>query len=326
MKMISMSRSGNERRPPGGWLTRVALMLVAFALMSTTAHATPLDAEQSYENAVKTVQVHGLDFPVLDVGEGPVVLLLHGFPDSHQVWRKQVGALVRAGYRVVAPDLRGFGDAPILPAVADYGLSKVMGDVIGLLDVLKIKQASVVGHDWGAVVSWYLAAYYPSRVERLMVMSVGAPWNPEFDSIAQREKFWYANFFQFEGVAEAQLRKDNWALFRGLSRGEGDTDAAIAHFERPGALTAGLNWYRANSKPGMPAPDGTPPPPIPTVACNVVGVWSDDDHYLTEAQMETSGRLVSGKWRYERMGGAGHWMMLERPRHVTELILDFLKR
>lgn len=76
----------------------------------------------------------------------------------------------------------------------------------------------------------------------------------------------------------------------------------------------------------MPAPDGTPLPPYPAVACNVVGVWSDRDHYLTEAQMETSGPLVSGKWRYERVGGAGHWMMLEKPRQVTELILDFLKR
>lgn len=326
MNMISMSRPGTVRRSLGDWLKRVVHMLAAFALVSATAQAAPLEAEASHEGAVKTVQVHGLDFPVLDVGKGPVVLLLHGFPDSHQVWRKQVGALVRNGYRVVAPDLRGMGDGPILPAVADYSVSKVLGDVVGLLDVLEIKQASVVGHDWGAVISWYMAAYYPSRVERLMVMSVGAPWNPEFDSIEQREKFWYANFFQFEGVAEAQLRKDNWALFHAFSRDEGDAEAAIARFERPGTLTAGLNWYRANSKPRMPAPDGTPPSPFPKVACDVVGVWSGGDHYLTEAQMETSGALVSGNWRYERVGGAGHWMMLERPHHVTELILDFLKR
>lgn len=326
MNMTSMSRPGAVRRFLGGLLTRVVQMLAVLALASPAAQATPLDAEPLYENSVKTVQVNGLEFPVLDVGKGPVVLMLHGFPDSHQVWRKQVGALVRHGYRVVAPDLRGFGGAPILPAVADYSLMKVMGDVVGLLDVLQIKQVSLVGHDWGAVVSWYLAAYYPSRVERLMVMSVGAPWNPEFDSVEQREKFWYTNFFQFEGVAEAHLRKDNWALFRALSRNEGDTDAAIAHFEQPGALTAALNWYRANSKPRMPAPDGTPPAPLPKVACNVVGVWSDGDHYLTEAQMETSGELVSGRWRYERVGRAGHWMMLERPHHVSELILDFLRR
>ncbi|MET3134874.1 pimeloyl-ACP methyl ester carboxylesterase [Oxalobacteraceae bacterium GrIS 1.11] len=321
MNMISKSRHSTSRWSLHGWLARVAGLLVIVALTSVTAQAAA-DAEQSFEAGVKTVRVHGLDFPVLDVGKGPVVLLLHGFPDSHQVWRKQVGPLVRAGFRVVAPDLRGFGDAPIFPEVSDYRLSKVLGDVVGLLDVLEIKQARVVGHDWGAVVSWYLAANYPDRVERLMVMSVGAPWNPEFNSIAQREKSWYSLFFQFEGVAEAQMQKNDWALFRGLSRNEGDTEAAIEHFARPGTLTAGLNWYRANSKPLMPSPDGPPAPP--TVKCDVVGVWSERDHYLTEAQMETSGELVSGKWRYERVDGAGHWMMLERPHHVTALILDFL--
>ena len=308
-----------------GWLARTASLVFACAALCVSAHASALDAEQSYETSVKTVSVHGLDFPVLDVGDGPVVLLLHGFPDSHRVWRYQVGPLVRAGYRVVAPDLRGFGDAPMPPNVADYGLGNIMGDIAGILDALNIKSARVIGHDWGAVVSWYLAAYYPTRVERLMVMSVGAPWNPEFNSITQREKFWYANYFQFEGVAEANLKKDDWALFRSLSRNEGDTDAAIEHWARPGALTASLNWYRANSKPRMPAPDGTPPPPAPKIVCNVVGVWSERDHYLTEAQMETSGPLVSGKWRYEKVHGAGHWMMLERPRHVTELMLDFLR-
>jgi pimeloyl-ACP methyl ester carboxylesterase len=318
MNRIRLSQPGFFR-----WLARLAGALAVCALLGGTARAAGPDDEQLSAADVKTVRVQGLDFPVLDVGRGPVVLLLHGFPDSHLLWRKQVGPLVRAGYRVVAPDLRGFGDAPILPNVGDYSLSKVMADVVGVLDALKVKQARVVGHDWGAVVSWYLAAYYPDRVERLMVMSVGAPWNPEFNSIAQREKFWYSLYFQFEGVAEAQLQKDDWALFRALSRNEGDSDAAIARFARPGTLTAALNWYRANAKPSLPGPGG-PPPAGPTITANVVGVWSERDHYLTEAQMQTSGKLVSGKWRYERIDGAGHWMMLERPRQVTELILDFL--
>lgn len=304
-----------------GWLA-----LACFA-WSMAAPAAAFDAEKSYESSVRTVNVRGLEFPVLDVGKGPAVLLLHGFPDSHRVWRYQVGPLVRAGYRVIAPDLRGFGNAPIPPAVSDYAVGAVLGDVAGLLDALGVKSARVVGHDWGAVVGWYLAAYYPTRVERLMVMSVGAPWNPEFNSIGQREKSWYSNYFQFEGVAEANLKKDDWALFRAFSRGEGDSDAAIERWDaHPGTLTAGLNWYRANSKPRMPAPDGTPPPPAPHISCNVLGVWSERDHYLTEEQMETSGALVSGKWRYEKVDGAGHWMMLERPHHVTAMVLDFLRR
>ena len=309
-------------------LARVAAMIFACAALGAGVHAQAqsLDSDKALEQSVKIVRVHNLDFPVLDVGKGPVVLLLHGFPDSHRVWRNQVAPLVRAGYRVVAPDLRGFGDAPILPAVSDYTIGKVLGDVTGLLDVLDIKQARVVGHDWGAVVAWYLAAFYPDRVERLMVMSVGAPWNPEFNSITQREKSWYSLYFQFEGVAEARFQQNDFAFFHALSRNEGDVDAAIAHFKQPGTLTAGLNWYRANSKPSMPPPDGTPAPATPKVHCDVVGVWSERDHYLTEEQMQASADEVTGKWRYHRVDGAGHWMMLEQPRQVSELILDFLAR
>lgn len=315
-----MNKIGNSM------LARMACMVFACVVMSAGAHAHTVDAVKPPDLPVKTVRVHNLDFPVLDVGKGPVVLLLHGFPDSHRVWRNQVMPLVRAGYRVVAPDLRGYGDAPMPPAVSDYTIGKVLGDVTGLLDVLDIKQARVVGHDWGAAVAWYLAAYFPDRVERLMVLSVGAPWNPAFSSIEQREKSWYSLLFQFEGVAEAQFQHNDYAFFHALSRDEGDVDAAIARFKRPGALTAALNWYRANSKPVMPPPDGTPLPPGPRVRCNVVGVWSERDHYLTEEQMQASRDDVDGRWRYERVDGAGHWMMLERPRRITELMLDFLER
>lgn len=308
-----------------GTLVRMACLVFACVALSASAQTPAQDGDRSLESSVKTVRVHNLDFPVLDVGKGPVVLLLHGFPDSHRLWRKQVAPLVRAGYRVIAPDLRGFGDAPILPNVADYGLNQVLGDVVGVLDALDVKQARVVGHDWGAVVAWYLAAFFPDRVERLMVMSVGAPWTPEFDSIEQREKFWYSLLFQFDGVAEAQLRKNDWALLRGLARNEGDIEAAIVHFARPGALTAALNWYRANSRPQLPAPDGAPPQ-LPKVRADVTGVWSERDHYLTEEQMQASGSEVLGKWRYQRLERAGHWMMLEQPRQVSDLILEFLAR
>ena len=308
-------------------MIRIASMVFACFLMSAAVHAQTEEMAVLPDSAVKTVQVNGLNFPVLDIGKGPVVLLLHGFPDSHKLWRHQVGPLVKAGFRVVAPDLRGFGEAPMPPNVADYSIGKVLGDVVGLLDALNIPQARVVAHDWGAAVSWYLAAYYPNRVERLMVMSVGAPWTPAWNSIEQREKFWYSLFFQFSGVAEASLQRNNWELWHAFSRDEGDNLAAIEHWQsHPGSLTAELNWYRANSKPVMPPPDGTPPPPDPKITCNVLGVWSEQDHYLTEEQMQASASAVSGRWRYEHVSRAGHWMMLERPAAINRLMIDFLTR
>ncbi|MGH9746221.1 MAG: alpha/beta fold hydrolase [Candidatus Acidiferrales bacterium] len=270
----------------------------------------------------KIVRVNGLEFPVVDVGTGPPVLFLHGFPDSRHLWRHQVDPLVNAGFRVIAPDLRGYGDAPRPPDAADYRVSVIMGDVLGLLDALNLPIVRLAGHDWGAAVAWNLAAYHPSRVERLAALSVGAPGNSGRDSIEQREKSWHMLFFQFEEVAEAWLRKDDWKLLREFVRNQGDIVRSIRDLSRPGALTAALNYYRANLKPQLP---DRPAPVFPSVTCPVLGIWSDGDRYLTEAQMRKSDEKVAGTWRYEKISGAGHWMMLEKPDELNRLLLNFLK-
>ena len=269
----------------------------------------------------KTVEAHGLSFPVFERGSGPAVLLLHGFPDSRFLWRNQIGPLLDAGFRVVAPDLRGFGDAPRPQAMEEYRLPLIARDVVGILDALNIQQARVVGHDWGSALAWYLAAVHADRVERLVALSVGAPGNSGGGTIAQREKFWYMLYFQFEGVAEAGLTSNDWRLFKEFMRGEGDADRYLKDLARPGALTAALNWYRANVRPQMPAAN---PPLLPAVACSTLGVWSDRDFALTEDHMRKSYERVTGPWRYEKIEGAGHWMMLEKPAALNRLLLEFL--
>jgi pimeloyl-ACP methyl ester carboxylesterase len=150
----------------------------------------------------------GVTLAVLDEGEGRPVLLLHGFPDSSHVWRHQVPALVEAGMRVIAPDLRGFGESDKPESVEDYSLSHSVADVVALLDGLGIERTQVVGHDWGAGLAWLLAAFVPARVDRLVVMSVGHPNALRTPSIEQREKGWYQLLFQFPAVAEDLLRRD----------------------------------------------------------------------------------------------------------------------
>lgn len=154
----------------------------------------------------KTVTVHGLQFPVVDSGTGPVVLLLHGFPDDRHVWRYQVGPLTQAGFRVIAPDLRGFGDAPRPQDPNQYGLSIAIDDLLGILDVLEIQSVQLVAPDWGAAVGWRFAAEHPERVTRYVALSVGAPGGPM--PIEQREKSWYMSFFRQTGTAEAQLMQN----------------------------------------------------------------------------------------------------------------------
>jgi len=274
----------------------------------------------------RTVDLDGEAFPVVDTGTGRPVLLLHGFPDSRFLWRHQIPALAQAGYRVIAPDLRGFGDAPRPLAVSSYRRPALAADVLGLLDRLGLEQVDLVGHDWGASLSWGLAGSYPHRIRRLVALSVGAPMSPGWATIAQREKSWYFDFFCKVQVAEAALAADDWQLFRAWSRGQGDQERHLRDLARPGALTAGLNWYRGAFSPLEPDEPTRPPLPAWTqVRCPTLAVWSEDDPFLLEPQVALSGPAVAAPFRYERMTGAGHWMMLDRPDEVNRLLLEFLE-
>jgi pimeloyl-ACP methyl ester carboxylesterase len=146
--------------------------------------------------------VNGVGINVADVGQGPPVLLLHGWPDTHELWRHQVAALTEAGYRTIAPDLRGFGDSDKPGAVEEYGITKVIGDLIGLLEGLDVPKAHVVGHDWGGAIGSVFAALVPERVASLTFLSVGHPAAFGAAGWLQRQKSWYMLLFQFTGIAE----------------------------------------------------------------------------------------------------------------------------
>jgi pimeloyl-ACP methyl ester carboxylesterase len=257
------------------------------------------------------INADGVELAVLDEGTGDAVLLLHGFPDSGRLWRHQIPTLTDAGFRVVAPDLRGFGASEKPVDVSDYRIGRSVADMVAVLDALEIEKAHVVGHDWGAAVAWALALLAPQRVDRLVVMSVGHPGVKR--TLEQREKSWYMLLFQFE-EAEALLRKDDFALVREWIASHPDFD--VEGFD----LTPGLNWYRANLHPRGELHDLTLPP----VQADTLGIWSTGDAFLLEPNMKESGRFVQGEWRYERVEGAGHWLQLDAPDRVNALLLDFL--
>jgi pimeloyl-ACP methyl ester carboxylesterase len=260
----------------------------------------------------------GVTLAVLDEGDGPAVLLLHGFPDSSHLWRHQVPVLVDAGFRVIAPDLRGFGESDKPDSVEDYAIMRSLGDVLAILDALAVERAHVVGHDWGAGLAWVVAGLAPERVERLVAISVGHPNTQRDPTLEERRRAWYMLFFQFPGVAEAVLARDDWKLFREWTAGAPDRERYLDDLSRPGALTAGLNWYRANVRPER---ELEPRRPFPTVAAPALGLWSSGDEYLTERPMLESAAHVTGGWRYERIEHAGHWLQLDAPNRVNELLL-----
>jgi pimeloyl-ACP methyl ester carboxylesterase len=268
---------------------------------------------------VRRLAGDGVTLAVRDEGEGPPVLLLHGFPDSSHLWRHQIPALTAPGLRAIAPDLRGFGESDRPEEVEEYAIARSVADLVTLMDGLGIERAHVVGHDFGAGVAWALAMFLPERVDRLAVLSVGHP-SARDRSIEQREKAWYQLLALFTGTAEELLRRDDWKLFRELLREDGDVERYIADLSRPGALTAGLNWYRANLDPSR----ELAPRAFPSVAAPTLGLWSSGDNYLTEAFVLGSADHVTGPWRYERIEGASHWMQLDAPDRVNELLVEFL--
>ncbi|HUY67006.1 MAG TPA: alpha/beta fold hydrolase [Acidimicrobiales bacterium] len=248
------------------------------------------------------------------------MILLHGFPDSGRLWRNQVGSLASGGLRVIVPDLRGYGRSGKPPAVDDYSLPVIAGDVLAVLDQLGVERAHVVGHDWGAALAWVMGSLVPDRVDHLAALSVGHPLAFRAAGLGQLEKSWYMFLFQFEGVAERWLSDDSWANFRAWSD-HPDADAVIDDLEKDASLTPGLNWYRANVPPQAWI---DPPPALPPVEAPTMGVWGSGDFALTEQQMTASAEYVAGPWRYERLQGPGHWMPLDAPDQVTRLLLDFL--
>jgi pimeloyl-ACP methyl ester carboxylesterase len=263
------------------------------------------------------VSSNGIDLYVEVHGDGVPVLLVHGWPDSHEVWRNQVPVLVEHGFRVITPDLRGFGQSARPEGKEHYRLRDSVADMGAVLDACGVEQAHVVGHDWGSAVAWLTAISLPDRVRTLTAISVPHPLAPT--TRRQREMGWYQLYFQFE-VAEARVSYDDWAELREILPGYQDIERAIANLSRPGALTATLNWYRANLAPRLPGP----PPELPPVTAPTLGIWSDGDRYLDGARMRASGDFVQAPWRYEEIPGATHWIPLDAPDRLNELLLDWM--
>jgi pimeloyl-ACP methyl ester carboxylesterase len=263
------------------------------------------------------VNTNGIHMHATSTGQGPVILLLHGFPDTHIVWRKQVPVLASAGFRVIAPDLRGYGRTDALPHVLDYTLDKIRADILGLLDSLNIDKVHLVGHDWGGIIGWQLAAMAPTRVERLVAMSTGHPSAIAHAGILQHMRMAYVPFFCMPGIAEHTLRAADWFALRQFTSEPGQADFWKRDLDPPGRLTAALNYYRANMKLALPQS-------LPRVKVPVMGIWSDRDPALGEKQMRDSAHYVDGEFRFERIRDADHWLQLTAHDRVNTLLLDFL--
>jgi pimeloyl-ACP methyl ester carboxylesterase len=285
-------------------------------------------------SAIQTLAIaaNGLQFHALAAGpvDGPLVLLLHGFPESSAGWRHQIGPLAAAGFRVVAPDQRGIGLSSKPEGSAAYRLDILAGDIVAIIRALGRERAQVVGHDWGGVVTWALAMHHADVVERVAILDaphpdVFAAWLR--DHFSQKLKSWYMAFFQLPWLPEFMLRLGNFHLLANAlvksSRPGTFTPADLATcrtaWSRTGALTGMLNWYRAKGAAGAARPPAGP------IAIPVRLMWGDKDEALEPGMADASIALCSAGEVFH-FPDATHWLAPEEPARVNALLLEFLRR
>ena len=292
----------------------------------------------------RQVPINGIELHLAECGDGPLVLLCHGFPELWYSWRHQLPVLAAAGYRAVAPDQRGYGRSSRPGRVEDYDIVQLAGDLVGLIDVLGEERAVVVGHDWGAIVAWHLARAAPERLHGLVAMSVPLwprPPKPPTEWMKDifGDQFFYILHFQTPGVADAQLASDPAAFLRLFLRRASsdvfdgtaeapplpdwisDEEFAVyeAEFSRTG-FTGGLNWYRNFDRNWeLTAESAGRRIDVPTMF-----LAGERDPVLSFLPVGPMQAQVSDLREFVLVPGGGHWIQQERPAETNEALLRFL--
>ncbi len=277
------------------------------------------------------IKTNDISLHVVQAGpvDGPLVILLHGFPEFWYGWRQQIAALTEAGYRVWVPDQRGYNLSDKPAGLENYTLDLLAKDVVGLIEPAGEETAVVVGHDWGANVAWWLAAKHPERLSKMVALNV-PHWAVMARQLrqnkAQRRKSWYIFFFQLPWLPEALLRRNNWALAaRALQESSRPGTFSAADLEKyrqawsqSGAMTGMINWYRAviRRQPTQ-RPDSRIR--VPTLL-----IWGAQDRFLGQELAQPSVDLCENG-RLALVPEASHWVQHEEPEQVNQLLLDFLK-
>ena len=273
--------------------------------------------------------VNGIRMHWAEQGSGPLVVLLHGFPEFWYSWRHQMPALAAAGFRVVAPDQRGYNLTEKPHGIAAYGIDHLVADVAALIGALGEVRAAIVGHDWGGGVAWSFAARHPELTRRLAVLN--CPHPAAMQRALRRDprqmlRSWYILFFQLPKLPELALRAQNYRAIEQALRGmalqpgtfsDEDIRAYKSAAAQPGALSAAINWYRAAAR------EFRRTPPLPKITLPTLLIWATQDRALGVELTHGMARWVDDlTLRY--IPRTSHWVQQERPEVVNRLLLDFL--
>jgi pimeloyl-ACP methyl ester carboxylesterase len=278
--------------------------------------------------------LQGVRLHYVEAGSGPLVILLHGFPDFWYTWRHQISPLVQAGFHVVAPDMRGYNLSAKPAGIGAYRLSHLCRDVERLIQRFGVERAHIVGHDWGAAVAWSFAMASPARLDRLAILNVPHPvrFMQGLKTLRQARKSWYVFFFQLPWLPEAAIRAGDYASLRRLLRTDplrpgaftaADIERHVQAVAQPGALTCMINYYRALMWAlGRQSPvrqEAT----WRRIDAPALVLWGDHDRYLGVELAEPPPDLVPHA-RVEHFPDASHWLQHDKPDEVSERLVRFL--
>jgi pimeloyl-ACP methyl ester carboxylesterase len=280
-------------------------------------------------------QVGDVRLHYAECGEGErLVLLLHGFPECWYSWRRQLPALGRR-FRVVAPDMRGYNLSDKPGRVEDYRMSRLVDDVTGLIRHFGAREAAVVGHDWGGAVAWAVAQYYPDYVWKLASLQTPPPavWRKNL-TLKQLLRSWYMFFFQLPTLPEWLMRRDDFArlgrMLRATSRPGTFSDKEIevlkAALREPGAVTGGINYYRANLRALLSRGFGAKETGrhecvrVPTLF-----IYGERDFAILPETVAGVADYVDAPYTELRLGRSNHWVQQESPAEVNAALLSFLE-
>jgi epoxide hydrolase 4 len=268
-----------------------------------------------------TVNVNGVALHVVVGGKGPLIVLLHGWPESWLTWRHVMKPLKDAGFTVAAPDLRGFGDSEKPSRVSDYDLDKVALDVKGLVTALGFDRAHVVGHDWGGAVAWHIAHNHDDFVDKLVAMNAPHPaiFSKRLRNFDQIKRAYYMFVFQVPVVAERLVSAKDFKPLRNIMKyqpkkkgafDDEDVKLYVEQMKKPGALTGGLNYYRAQLRSLVSGRAGKPAKRVvdkPTLV-----LWGMSDEVLVPANLDGLERYV-GDLRVVKIDDCSHWVQHDAP-------------
>ena len=301
---------------------------IGAAVLLAAVSASGAPASSPARAVRETVSLNGLAYFLRDEGpaDGTPVLLLHGMPDDGEIWRAQIDALIARGFRVLTPDLVGYGGTAAPNDLARYKTDAIARDLVALLDRIGLPKVHLVGHDWGAGVAWGLILGAPDRLISATVISVGHP--AAFAVVDFQKMRW--NWYMFSNAtpdAPALYRAGDGRFLRELLRSHPRRDEVVAKYLEPGRLEVMLRWDQANPvAEQLTAQVNGELARLPKVTVPTLGIWSDGDEFLWEEQVRDSARYMAAEWRYEKIPGASHWPMLDRPAEVSRLLLDWIGR